>query len=133
VQYAITVCCANRSPRFTDPSLAKIVYDTFLQVLANKGYKVLALCIMPDHLHVVMLSVEGCIAMGRAIGAAKSLSCKRAGRDVIQWQEKLRDHIVRDNEDIDNQIQYAINNPVRAGLTDDWQKWPWTYVIPGSR
>jgi hypothetical protein len=24
---------------------------------------------------------------------------------------------------------YIANNPIRRGLVDDWQKWPWTRVF----
>lgn len=130
VQYAVTACCRDRVPFFADATLAKVVLDTWLEVLPNKGYRVLALCVMPDHVHVVLLSLEGRCELGIAIGAAKSLSCTRAGRDVIRWQVKSQDHVVRSTEDIGNQIRYAINNPVKAGLVDHWERWPWTYVYP---
>ena len=130
MQYAITACTAGRNPYFADERLAKIALDTWLEALPNKGYRVLALCVMPDHVHVVLLSEEGCIVLGDAVGAAKSLSCARAGWGAIRWQAKSRDHVVRSNEDIDNQIRYAINNPVRAELIDHWETWPWTYVYP---
>ncbi len=28
-------------------------------------------------------------------------------------------------------VRYVLNNPVKAGLVEDWSKWPWTYCRPG--
>lgn len=130
VQYSVTTCCAGRKTYFADERLARIAFDTWLEVLPNKGYRVLALCVMPDHVHVVLLSEEGCIALGDAVGAAKSVSCARAGWGGIRWQPKSRDHVVRASEDIENQLRYTVNNPVRMALVEHWEAWPWTYVYP---
>lgn len=115
-----------------EPETAQTAFETFLEVLPNKGYRILALCVMPDHVHLVLLSLDGCVKLGRAIGAAKSLVLTRVGRGLIAWQARFRDHIVRCTEDINNQIRYTVNNPVEAGLIDDWQEWPWTYVHDAS-
>jgi len=123
------VHCAAETP-FRRLQLGNIVFTTWLEALPNKGYRILALCVMPDHVHAVLISEENCIELGDAVGAAKSLSSAQAGWGAIRWQAKSRDHIVRSNEDINNQIRYAINNPVRAELIDHWENWPWTYVYP---
>ena len=27
-------------------------------------------------------------------------------------------------------VQYVLDNPVKAGLVDSWNQWPWTYCKP---
>jgi hypothetical protein len=27
-------------------------------------------------------------------------------------------------------IKYTLNNPVKAGLVDDWKKWEWSFCRP---
>jgi hypothetical protein len=37
---------------------------------------------------------------------------------------------VRDEDELERIVLYIINNPVKAGLVDDWNDWPFTYVNP---
>ncbi len=50
------------------------------------------------------------------------------------WQAESYDHFVRDGAELERIIYYVVNNPVKAGLVDDWDQWPWTYwkYAPGS-
>jgi hypothetical protein len=42
------------------------------------------------------------------------------------WQESYFDHIVRDEESVARQVCYVLNNPVRAGLVNRWDEWPYS-------
>ena len=41
---------------------------------------------------------------------------------------KIYDHLIRDENDFYNCLQYVINNPVKAKLVNDWKEWKYTYV-----
>jgi len=43
----------------------------------------------------------------------------------IEWQKSFYDHILRTDDEIDNQIRYFLENPVRKGIIEDWKKYPW--------
>lgn len=43
------------------------------------------------------------------------------------WQREYYDHYSRDGREMERIIAYVLNNPVKAGLVDAWEKWPWTY------
>jgi len=43
------------------------------------------------------------------------------------WQKDSYDHYVRDAKSMDNIWWYIVNNPVKAGLTDDFQTFSFTY------
>jgi len=45
------------------------------------------------------------------------------------WQKSFRDHIIRDNRDFDNHLEYICNNAVRHGLTDEPGKWRHMWVL----
>jgi REP element-mobilizing transposase RayT len=49
------------------------------------------------------------------------------GRSGAFWQDESYDHIVRDQAELERIIKYVLNNPVKAGLVDDWIKWKWSY------
>lgn len=52
---------------------------------------------------------------------------KILGRTGQFWQHESYDHVVRDKAELERIILYVINNPVSAGLAQDWRDWPWTY------
>ena len=43
------------------------------------------------------------------------------------WQHENYDHVVRDEAEKNRIITYILYNPVKAGFTQDWQAWPWSY------
>jgi hypothetical protein len=42
------------------------------------------------------------------------------------WQREYHDHLIRDDEDFDWCIAYTVQNPVKAGLCERWEDWPWS-------
>ncbi len=53
------------------------------------------------------------------------------GVDAPVWQRGYHDHALRDDEDYSVRIQYLIDNPVRAGLVERIEDYP--YVILPTR
>ena len=49
------------------------------------------------------------------------------GRSGAFWQRESYDHVVRDASEWQRIITYVLNNPVKAGLVDSWEKWQWSY------
>ena len=47
------------------------------------------------------------------------------------WQHESYDHVIRSAEELERTIRYVLENPVKAGLCEDWRAWQWTYVKPG--
>jgi hypothetical protein len=45
------------------------------------------------------------------------------------WEHESFDHAIR-NGKFDKTVRYVLNNPVKVGLVDDWQAWPWNYCRP---
>ena len=43
------------------------------------------------------------------------------------WQAESYDHVVRNGE-LERIISYVLENPVKAGLVEDWEQWPYTYL-----
>jgi REP element-mobilizing transposase RayT len=82
---------------------------------------------MPDHLHVVIA--------GKAPEAEPLSSMKRFkqrsnfwfanNRSEVRWQKDFYDHMLRREEDLRKHVRYILNNPIRAGLVDDWRLYPY--------
>jgi len=39
------------------------------------------------------------------------------------WQDESYDHEARDEEELDRIVKYVLNNPVKAGLVENWRDW----------
>ena len=46
------------------------------------------------------------------------------------WQHESYDHVVRDQKELREIVKYILNNPVKAGLCEDIDKWKWNYFNP---
>jgi len=45
------------------------------------------------------------------------------------WQRGFYDHIVRENEDLIKIAQYILDNPVRKGLAENAEQYPYSGAI----
>jgi REP element-mobilizing transposase RayT len=79
--------------------------------------------IMPDHIHLFMRIVSD-----RPIGITVRL-LKRSLSAAIEtnpphWQPGFFDHLLRHGESYAEKWEYVRQNPVRAGLVHEPEKWP---------
>lgn len=116
------------------PEVAGIVANN-LRFHDGTRYDLIAYCIMPNHVHVVFhpsLKDDGTYySLAQIMHAMKGYTAYRAnrllGRSGAFWQHESYDHVVRDAGELDRIVAYVVNNPVKAGLVQEWQQWPWTY------
>ena len=54
------------------------------------------------------------------------------GRSGAFWHHESYDHAVRNASEWQRIITYVLNNPVKASLVDEWEKWRWSYYRQGS-
>lgn len=55
---------------------------------------------------------------------------KTLGRKGRVWQPESFDHVVRSSEGLDAKVSYLLENPVRAGLVEEWADYPWLWTKP---
>jgi REP element-mobilizing transposase RayT len=64
----------------------------------------------------------------RLLKGATARECNRIlQRTGAFWQHESYDHVIRDDEELEQTIWYVLFNPVKAGLVNSWQDWPWTF------
>jgi REP element-mobilizing transposase RayT len=90
----------------------------------NARYRLLAWCVMPNHLHVVFTPMAG-HELPDIMHSWKSFTANRInkllGRTGKLWQWESYDHLCRDRADLMHHVFYVRENPIKAGLKD----WPW--------
>ena len=95
--------------------------------------------VMPDHVHMIFTPLVNQQAMevyslAEIMDAAKGSSAhkinKVLGRKGRVWQPESFDHVLRSSENLDAKIIYVLENPVRAGLVDQWTEYLWIWKKP---
>jgi len=117
-----------------DPRVAQLVVDS-LHHRDGHVFELDTFCVMSNHVHVVFtpLSKEDgtCHALPAIMHSLKRYTAHQAnlllGRQGQFWQHESYDHVVRDEAELLRIRRYVLNNPVRAGLVQQWDEWPWMY------
>ena len=126
-----TACEAMRQPRLADETIFAMVRAALAEAAERFGCTVPILCLMPDHLHVLILGLSDesrpRLAMNRF--KQKSGEWLAANRPDLAWQGDFYDRIVRQKEGYEKVARYIALNPVRAGLAKDVYGWPYTDAI----
>ncbi len=123
---AFTVCIKDRKEYFLNDDIFKYFEKILLEELKDYDCNALIYLFMPDHLHLMLSgndsnsNVKKCLEMFKQ-KTGFYLSHKE---NNIKWQKDYFDHIIRNEEDLENQLNYILNNPVRLGLIDNWKNYP---------
>ena len=91
---------------------------------------------MPDHIHW-LVQLGGDQKLGGLVQRLKGRSARRINLahtlSSKVWQAGFHDHALRAEEDIEDVASYLIHNPLRAGLVDDYNEYPYWYSVWHSR
>ena len=139
-----------------DPRIADVIRSNLYHHNAVK-YHLLAYCLMPNHVHVLLQPIDvaaggspavfatgeppvATLAVGeqpdrlsplaRIMHSLKSYTAHEANRILHRtgpfWQTESYDHWVRDGEELERIVGYIRENPVKAGLVQRPEQWPWS-------
>ena len=123
--YFITINAVQRSAnQLAKPSIAQALRDA-IQVYTDscKWYPKLVV-IMPDHLHLLASMNTKQFSIAQVVSPWKSYLRKSL---QIEWQEGFFEHRIRHAESLEEKEYYMRMNPVRAGLVDRKEEWPYTW------
>jgi REP element-mobilizing transposase RayT len=111
--------------RVLEGELSPAERDTILtHIRAGDGkfYELIAVVVMPDHVHVILLPLAG-YDLSRIMKGMKGVSSRLVnhlrGRNGNLWQDECWDRILRDDAELQEKILYMLNNPVEAELIGD--------------
>ncbi len=86
--------------------------------------------IMPDHLHLLM-TLRGDITIEKAMQFVKGGFSFRLKKDLGYqgevWQRGFSEARVNDGQSFLQHRAYIVENPVKAGLVDRAEEWPYCY------
>lgn len=117
-----------------DDRIARIVEQALLH-FDGARYRLLAWCVMPNHVHVVIETHQG-FPLGEVVHSWKSFTANQAnkvlGRTGPFWMADYYDRFVRDERHFLAVVRYVTENPVKAGLVSDASQWRWSSAYKGE-
>jgi len=140
--YFFTVVTHNRRPILTEPLARDCLHGAWEQTKQQTPFDDVALCLLPNHLHCVWrLPEDDCdfslrwarIKAGFTrryleAGGIESTQCpsRRRKRERGIWQRRFWEHQIQDERDLQRHVDYIHYNPVKHGLVEQVEDWPWS-------
>jgi putative transposase len=137
--FFFTVVTHQRSPVFISEERVELLREAFRYVLVNHPFEIVACVVLPDHIHRIWALPEGDNNYSTRWRLIKSfysrnldlptgdisLSRKMKGELAI-WQRRFWEHQIRDENDLNNHLEYIHYNPVKHGLVNAPVEWKYS-------
>ena len=120
-------------PRYLSrPEIAALVVEALRYGETPLGHYTLhAFVVMPNHVHVLLTPH---VPVPRLLCSLKAASARRANQAMgttgqTFWQEESYDHLVRNDKEFARIQAYIEGNPMRAGLAQSPEDYPWSSAV----
>jgi REP element-mobilizing transposase RayT len=104
---------------------ATVAQDALLH-FDGARYRLLAWCVMPNHVHVLIETQPG-HSVSNVVHSWKSFTAnainRLIGREGTLWMPEYHDRYIRDDGHLKAVVEYIENNPVKAGLVERKDVW----------
>lgn len=124
------------SYRLMEVPIRQIVMDSWLTLQQREQVFVYALCVMGNHVHIILKAyAEGEEkSLAKVMESHKGFTARMINRQLGTtgkpfWASGYFDRRVRKGKFV-TAMWYLLKNPVKAGLVEEWQSWPGTYLHP---
>ena len=130
VVYFVTMCVEKRRPVLANQR----AFEAFKRASSTlRDWTVLSAVLMPDHLHVIVTPSDDRDTNVGNFSAAIKRWMWHEMKAAWRWQPGCFDRLLRSDESLHDKWLYIEENPVRAGLVDRWQDWPYRYEFNESK
>jgi REP-associated tyrosine transposase len=124
--FFVTICTLHRRkiPFLRGAEQALAIYAT--RAMSDYNVAVGRYVIMPDHLHIFVRG-DRSFALGKWIKGLKHAILQAFPNEHAPslWQPGFFDHLLRNDESYAEKWEYVRQNPVRAGLVESPEDWPY--------
>lgn len=129
--YFFTLVTFQRRKIFDTPSKLDFLYGVIRQVQRNKPFDLLAYCLLPNHIDLLMELPEEDSDFSTRIREIKRLTTLRMKHETSEsinriWQDKFWEHTIRDEKDLQTHFDYIHYNPIKHGLMQTYDGWKWS-------
>lgn len=118
-----------------DPRIAALVVENWRHYDGER-YQLLAWCVMPNHVHLLVWMAEG-VALGKVVQGWKGYTGRRiqqltGGKPGPIWQREYWDRYIRNERHFLQVVDYIHQNPVKAGLVTRAEDWAWSSLAEAT-
>jgi putative transposase len=111
-----------------DPRIAQSVVEVLHRGRTAGLFELGSWVLMPNHMHLLFQPLE---SLGHCIAHIKGVSAREANRLLNRTASPFRakdyfEHRVRDSVEEQRIVRYIEKNPVKAGLCQEIEEWPWS-------
>ena len=123
---------AAQAPAYlTEEAALAVLHQALHHYHAHGAYALLAYCVMPNHVHLLVALPHGAPPLARTLQGLKAYTARHLnqlrGCSGQVWHRESYDHRVRNAAELGRVEQYILQNPVKAGLCAEWQQWAGNY------
>jgi REP-associated tyrosine transposase len=126
--YHVTARGVGRSSIVRDDDDARLFLALLAKHVRQERWDCHAFCLMPNHYHAILDAYRDRLSHGlhRLNGVYAQTFNERYTRSGHLFGDRFAAFVIRGEEHLRNAIEYVLNNPVRAGLCEHPDDWPWS-------
>jgi putative transposase len=140
--FFFTLVTEQRAPILIEPLARRSLRRAFLDCRSRRPFHLVAVVLLPDHLHTVWSLPRGdteyslrwawikkeftkswLVGGGREQAVSDS---RHRNRRKGVWQRRFWEHCIEDEDDLERHIDYIHYNPVKHGLVPAAKDWPYS-------
>ena len=126
-RYFLTFATYKHREHFHNSEVVAMVVRHFRRTARREGFAILAYCVMPDHVHLLVEGTTPQSDMRRFVKGTKQSSGQvyARTRNGCLWNQGYCDRILRQDTDAREVARYIVWNPVRVGIAETPAAYPY--------
>jgi putative transposase len=123
-----------KQPLFLDEADYLLYLALLGGIAIAKKWRVLAYCLMPNHVHLLIETPEGMMARGmqHLHGLYARMFNDKYAYVGHHFQGRYGSTVIRDDAQLLTVVRYIALNPAAAGLVREPLDWPWNSCVPAT-
>ncbi len=124
--YFFTQVTFHRKPIFHQETAIDVLRQAFRYTMDRHPFTIVASVILPDHLHFLWTlpsDEQNYSTCWRLIKSQFTRNYAGSDHQPPFWQRRFWEHLIRDEEDFANHVNYIHFNPVKHRMVDSPEKW----------
>jgi putative transposase len=133
--FFVTAVTWSRRPIFRSEKMAHLFLDVCQDHRKKQRFLLHEFVVMPDHFHL-LITPDFSISLEKAVqfikGGFSYRAKKELGSNLEIWQPSFTEHRVHNAEDFIGHRKYIHENPVREGLVQKPEDYPYSSAANGQ-
>ena len=137
----VTFCCYHRRPLLTTDESRRIFESALERVRRSYRLYIYGYVVMPDHVHLLLSEPQQDTLADALKSLKQGVSRRLIGHFPLEpkagwsgspqhfWQKRYYDFNVRNYSQFMEKLRYIHRNPVKRGLCDLPEEWPWSSFL----